>query len=147
MPSPRRAETNTASGQQVAQPGQGEVARGVGLVDHQQLARHRAALLLADLDEHLPHGLDLVFRQRVRGVDDVHEQVRPGGLLQRRAERLDELVRQVPDEPDGVGQGVARPSGVTARRVVGSRVANSASSTSTPAPVSALSRLDLPALV
>ena len=40
-----------------------------------------------------------------------------------------------------------RPPGVSAFRTVGSRVANSASSTSTPAPVSALSRLDLPALV
>ncbi|CFS08108.1 Uncharacterised protein [Mycobacterium tuberculosis] len=39
------------------------------------------------------------------------------------------------------------PSPNSARLVVGSRVANSASCTSTPAPVSALSRLDLPALV
>src|SRR2546430_865258 len=41
----------------------------------------------------------------------------------------------------------ARPEGVSARRTAGSRVANSASSTRTPAPVSTLSRLDLPALV
>ena len=41
----------------------------------------------------------------------------------------------------------ARPSGSSARRTVGSRVANSASSTRTPAPVIRLSRLDLPALV
>src|SRR6266542_991288 len=40
-----------------------------------------------------------------------------------------------------------RPSAVWARRVVVSRVANSASSTRTPAPVNRLSRLDLPALV
>ena len=39
----------------------------------------------------------------------MHEQVRPRRLLQRRAERLDELVRQVPDEPDGVGQRVGPP--------------------------------------
>ena len=41
----------------------------------------------------------------------------------------------------------SRPSGPSARRTVGSRVANSAFSTSTPAPVSWLSRLDLPAFV
>ena len=39
------------------------------------------------------------------------------------------------------------PSANSPRRVVGSSVANNAFSTSTPAPVSALSRLDLPALV
>ena len=36
------------------------------------------------------------------------QQVRARRLLQRRAERLDELVRQVPDEPDGVGERVRR---------------------------------------
>src|SRR6516165_3507667 len=40
-----------------------------------------------------------------------------------------------------------RPEGVRARRTEGSRVANSESSTRTPAPVSRLSRLDFPALV
>ncbi|SLH25252.1 Uncharacterised protein [Mycobacteroides abscessus subsp. abscessus] len=41
----------------------------------------------------------------------------------------------------------SRPSSSSARRVVGSRVANSASCTRTPEPVSAFIRLDLPALV
>ena len=39
-------------------------------------------------------------------VDHVQDQVGVGDLLQRRAERLDELVRQVPDEPDGVAHRV-----------------------------------------
>ena len=50
------------------------------------------------------------------------QQVRVGGLLQRGAERLDELVRQVPDEPDGVGQRVAatvRGGGAPGGRVEG----------------------------
>ncbi|CAM5431051.1 hypothetical protein STANM309S_04952 [Streptomyces tanashiensis] len=41
----------------------------------------------------------------------------------------------------------SRPLGVSARRTVGSRVANSAFSTGTPAPVRRLSSEDLPALV
>ena len=45
-----------------------------------------------------PHRVDLPHRVGVGAVDDVQEQVGVGDLLQRRAERLDELVRQVPDE-------------------------------------------------
>ena len=144
MPAPVRAETNTASGH--------------GRLSRSSVSSSAASILLttsssgtrvgADLGEHLADRADLLLRVGVRAVDDVHDQVGVGDLLQRRAERLDELVRQVPDEADRVGQrvdpAVRRPR---ARRVVGSRVANSASSTSTPAPVSRLSRLDLPALV
>jgi hypothetical protein len=52
----------------------------------------------------------------------VHEQVRARCLLQRRAERLDELVGQVPDESDGVGERVrpaVRGDGAAGRRVEG----------------------------
>ena len=71
-----------------------------------------------------------------------------GDLLERRAERLDELVRQVAHEADGVGERVhAGRRRSWSARTVASRVANSAFSTSTPAPVMRLSRLDLPALV
>ena len=101
----------------------------------------------ADLGEHLADRRDLRLGFRVGPVDDVHDQVGVGGFLQRRPERLHQLVRQVPDEPDGVGEGECPAVGVRARRTAGSSVANSASSTSTPAPVSRLSRLDLPALV
>ena len=50
-------------------------------------------------------------------VDDVHQQVGVGDLLERRAERLDELVRQAAHEADGVGEqhglaaGEAQPAG------------------------------------
>ena len=80
-------------------------------------------------------------------VDDVEHQVGARDLLEGRAEGLDELVRQLAHEPDRVGEGVLPAVGLPARRTVGSSVANSASSTSTPAPVSRLSRLDLPAFV
>ena len=75
---------------------------GVGLVDDDQLGH----LVGADLGEHLAHGGELALGVGVRPVDDVQDQVGVGDLLQRRAERLDELVRQVPDEPDGVGHRV-----------------------------------------
>ena len=45
----------------------------------------------------------------------MHEQVGRGDLLERRAEGLDELVRQVADEADGVGERVVAPVGVAAR--------------------------------
>ena len=41
---------------------------------------------------------------RMRDVDDVQQHRRVGQLLQRRAERRDELRRQLLDEADGVGQ-------------------------------------------
>ena len=102
-----------------------------------------------DLGDHLPDGVDLGQRVDVGAVDDVHQQVGVDDLLQRGAERLDQLGGQVAHEADGVGEHERPPrhSENSARRVVGSRVANNASCTSTPAPVSALSRLDLPALV
>ena len=101
----------------------------------------------ADLGQHLADGGELALRVRVAAVDDVQHEVGVGDLLQRRAERLDQLVRQLADEADGVGERELPAVRRLARRTVGSRVANSAFSTSTPAPVSRLSRLDLPALV
>ena len=41
--------------------------------------------------------------RRIGGVDDVEQQVGVGGLVERRAERRDEIVRQLLDEADGVG--------------------------------------------
>ena len=144
MPSPVLARDDHRVRLALAQPGEHQRVGDVGLVDHDQLGH----LVGADLGEHLAHGGELALGVGVRAVDDVQDQVGVGDLLQRRAERLDELVRQVPDEADGVAHrvdpAVARSC---VRRVVGSRVANSASSTSTPAPVSRLSSEDLPALV
>ena len=52
-----------------------------------------------------------------------------GHLFQRRAERGDEMGRQVGDEPDRVGQDRRlRPTAASSRRIVGSSVANSRSS-------------------
>ena len=77
-------------------------ARRVDLVDDDDLGHGRGV----DLAEHLADGVDLALRVGVGPVDDVQQQVGGGDLLQRRAERLDQLVRQVPDEADGVGERV-----------------------------------------
>ena len=50
----------------------------------------------------------------------MQDQVGLGDLLQRRAERLNQLVRQVPDEPDGVGQ--REDASVRGLRASGGRV-------------------------
>ena len=102
MPAPVRADTHTAPGS-ARRSGQHVVlGQRVDLVDDDELG-HRERV---DLAEHDPHGVDLAQRVGVGAVDDVQQQVGGGDLLQRRAERVDQLVRQVPDEADGVGQRV-----------------------------------------
>ena len=59
----------------------------------------------SDVAQHRADGRDLAERVRVGTVDDVQQQVRLDGFLQRRAERLDQVVWQVSDEPDCVGEG------------------------------------------
>ena len=116
----------------------------VGLVDDDDLA-HVGGV---DVGEHGAHRGDLALRVGVRAVDDVQEQVGLGDLLERRAERLDELVRQRAHEADGVGERVEPPvrrSRRGARSGRGSRTARSRRAR--PAPVSRLSSEDLPALV
>ena len=143
-PSPVRAETTTRVLLAAPQPVDDQRVGDVGLVDDDDLLTDGASTSA----QHLAHRGELGLGVGVGAVDDVQDQVGVGDLLQRGAERLDQLVRQVAHEADRVGERVdrGRPS-VSARRTVGSRVANSAFSTSTPAPVSRLSSEDLPALV
>src|SRR5690606_33464473 len=58
----------------------------------------------ADLGEHPLDLRDLVDAVGRRGIDHVQQQVRLGGFLERRLEGVDELVREVPDEADRIGQ-------------------------------------------
>ena len=97
-----RAETTTECGSRWRSRAITIGSADVGLVDDDQLGH----LVGADLGEHLAHRGDLALGVGVRAVDDVQDQVGVGDLLQRRAERLDELVRQVADEADGVGHRV-----------------------------------------
>ena len=80
------------------------VVEGVGLVEHEQARAVAGADLLEDgVDgaQHLVH-LDLGHR----GVDDVQHEVGDRRLLERRAEGVDQLMGQLADEADGVGQQV-----------------------------------------
>ena len=95
-----------------ASPGSGSSSRSraspstpVDLVEH-ELDRQLAG---TDLGEHRLDGLHhLVELGVVRGrVGDVQDEIGDERLLERRREALDELVRQPPDEADGVGQEVA----------------------------------------
>ena len=74
----------------------------VGLVDDDDLA-HVGGV---DVGEHGAHRGDLALGVGVRAVDDVQQQVGLGDLLERGAERLDELVRQRAHEADGVDERV-----------------------------------------
>ena len=49
------------------------------------------------------HRGDLSLALRAAGVDDMQDQVRLGHLLEGRAKRRDQRVRQAIDEADGVG--------------------------------------------
>ena len=77
------------------------LARAVDLVEHRDLRQR----LHADRLENLVHLLDALGALRIGRVDDVQQQVGLASLLQRRAERGHQLVRQVADEADGVGEG------------------------------------------
>ena len=89
------------------QPLEHQRIRRVRLVDHDDLGHVDGA----DVADHLAHGGQLLLRRRVRAVHHVQDQVGVADLLHRGAERLDQVVRQVPDEPDGVGQRVEPPAG------------------------------------
>ena len=71
-----------------------------------ELARQ---LVRADLVEDRVDGGDLLDEPLLGGgrVDDVEHEIGDERLLERRGEALDELVRQAPDEADGVGDEVA----------------------------------------
>src|SRR2546430_2263955 len=56
----------------------------------------------ADLLEHRAHGLDLHERLGERGVHNVKKKIRGEHLLEGRVKALDEAVREVADEADGV---------------------------------------------
>ncbi len=89
------------------QPLQDERVGGVRLVDHHDLRDVDGA----DVADDLAHGGELLLRRRVGTVHHVEDQVGVADLLHGGAERLDEVVRQVPDETDGVGEGVDPAAG------------------------------------
>ena len=82
--------------------------------------------LRADRCQHLVDLRDALAALRVRGIDDVQQQVRLARFLQRRAERRDQFVRQVAHETDRVGERAFRaraPGAAGARSGRASRTA------------------------
>ena len=124
-------------------------ARGVldevGLVERDEARLVARPELVEDRLDRRPVLVDV----GVGGVDDLDQHVGPVDLLERRPERVDELVRQLVDEADRVGDdrrlAVAE---LDLAADVGSSVAKSLSSArATSVPTSALSSVDLPAFV
>src|SRR6266511_2089724 len=71
----------------------------------------------------LEHALDdvrLLLPRRMRRIDDVQQEVRRARLLERRPEGRYEVVRQLPNEPYGVGE--AEPVAATQIHLAGERV-------------------------
>jgi hypothetical protein len=69
------------------------------------------ALVEPEVSEYLIDDLHLLLPARVSGVDDVQEEIGLDRLLERRAERGDEMVRQLADESDRVRQ--QRPQAIS----------------------------------
>ena len=91
MPSPSSAETRTASGCRPASLAPLLLVEQVGLVEDEQARLVAGPDLLEHLVDRLHVGDPPLLRRR--GVDHVEDQVGEHGLLERRLERLDQLVR------------------------------------------------------
>ena len=101
-PAPVAAETHTWAG--IAVRARHSDPRTLGgqidLVEHRQLAD----LPGADAAQHLTHLLDPLVAHRIARIDDMQQQIGIARFLQGRAKGRDQLVRQSPDEADGVRQ-------------------------------------------
>ena len=144
-PSPVAAETTTASGcarQQVARASRGSAVSV--FVNTSCSGTPSASISPSTAAHRLDPAVDVV----VGGVDEVHDEVGVRDLLQRRAERLDQLVREAADEADRVGE----EHRLAAREPQPARARDRASRTGGPRPapsasVSRLSSVDFPAFV
>lgn len=92
----------------------------VDLVEHQQLRQVAGT----DRGQHLVDLGDALLAMRIGGVDHVQQEIGLARFGQGRTERGDQVMWQVADETDGVGQHHVAP-GTAMRRTVGSSVANS----------------------
>src|SRR4029077_2880013 len=65
--------------------------------------QHRL-LLSAELGQHLFDDIPLLLPYRMTRVDHVQQEIRLVDFLERRAEARDEIVRQLANESNGIGQ-------------------------------------------
>ena len=59
----------------------------------------------SDLRQHVPNRRDLLLQIGDRRVRHVQDEIRPSHFFQGRLERFDQVVGELPDEPDGIGDG------------------------------------------
>ena len=144
-PSPVSAEIWSASRYRFASRRRPSVVDRVDLV-HDELD---GQIVRPDLAQNRVDGGHLLDELLLggRAVDDVQDEVGDERLLERRGEALDELVRQAPDEADGVGDEIAPSLLLEAARDRGRASRTAGRATETPASVSALRSVDLPAFV
>ena len=121
-----------------------DLGRGVGLVEREQLGH----VGRADLGQHGAHRVDLARRDRARCC----RRRAPAGRTPSTTSSVERNAStswwgSLRTKPTVSLTSTASPPGSSRRRVRGSSVANRRSSTSTPASVSRLSSVDLPALV
>ena len=90
-PSPVSAETSCAVGMAERELAPALLVEHVGLVEHEQARLVAGADLLEHVLDRARHLDELLLGGA--GVDHVQDQVGPVGLLERRAERVDQLVR------------------------------------------------------
>ena len=88
-----RAEMSTAPGYMRKSPSASFGARRSIL-----LKTTRRGMSERELREQRLGRLDVLVARRIARVDDVEQQVGVGGLLERRAERREQVLRQVADE-------------------------------------------------
>src|SRR5688572_20477451 len=80
------------------------------MVEAVYFVEHVKSLRLAgaDLGEHLVYDNPLIFPQGMAGIAYVEQEVSLDHFLEGRPEGRDEVVRKLPNEPDGVGEKDAR---------------------------------------
>ena len=98
------AERRIASGCFARRAARSASLDAIDLVEEQA----RRDNLRADLAQHFAGHLELRFVRRIGRVDDEQQQRRFERLVERGSERRDEIVRQLLDEPDRVGDEHAR---------------------------------------
>ena len=106
-PGPQIIETLPPHGRTDHRPGvSGSQPKKGGLVGHIRLVQRkdRRPARRPDLLEHLEDRLDLFLGGRIRRVHDVEQEIGLDDLAQGGAKRGDQVMRELPDEPHGVGE-------------------------------------------
>ena len=104
MPSPRRALTNAVRSDDGWRAG--VVGQQVDLVEGRDPRRRPGA----ELVEHRLHRGLLAEKVRIGGIHDLDQQVGTDDFLERGAERVDQVVRQLVDETDRIGHDDVPPA-------------------------------------